>query len=128
MDRKSLEERLINFAVMIVEFVQSMPDVKGSSHLAGQLLRSGTSPALNYGEAQSGASRKDFIHKLKIVLKELRETNICLQIIFRLKMFKADSKIKSIIDESSQLLSIFVKSVDTAVKNNNYNSGPANSK
>lgn len=72
MNKHDLEERLINFAVLIIEIVESMPDTKAANHLAGQLLRSGTSPALNYGEAQSGESRKDFIHKIKIALKELR--------------------------------------------------------
>ena len=54
MKKNDLEERLINFAVLIVEIVETMPEAKAASHLAGQLLRSGTSPALNYGEAQSG--------------------------------------------------------------------------
>ena len=63
MNRKDLEERLINFAVSIVELIETMPNTKIANHLAAQLLRSGTSPALNYGEAQSGESRKDFIHK-----------------------------------------------------------------
>jgi four helix bundle protein len=76
-----LEERLINFAVLIVEICENMKDTKSSNHMAGQLIRSGTSPALNYGEAQSGESRKDFIHKIKTVLKELRESFVCLKII-----------------------------------------------
>jgi len=69
MKKHDLEERLINFALLIVEIIESMPDNKAATHLAGQLLRSGKSPALNYGEAQSGESCKDFIHKIKIVLK-----------------------------------------------------------
>ena len=80
MNKHDLEERLITFAVLIVEIIERMPDTKAANHLAGQLLRSGISPALNYGEAQSGESRKDFIHKIKVVLKELRESNICLKI------------------------------------------------
>jgi four helix bundle protein len=72
MNRFDLEERLINFAVLIVDISESMPKSYAGNHLSGQLLRSGTSPALNYGEAQGGESRKDFIHKIKIVLKELR--------------------------------------------------------
>ena len=74
MNKRDLENRLINFAVLIIEIVGSMSNAKAANHLAGQLLRSGTSPALNYGKAQSGESRKDFIHKIKIVLKELRKT------------------------------------------------------
>ncbi len=64
-----------------------MPSSKAANHLAGQIVRSGTSVALNYGEAQSGESRKDFIHKMKIVLKELRETFVCLKIIHKSNQF-----------------------------------------
>lgn len=117
MNKNDLEERLINFAVLIVEITETMPDTKAANHLAGQLLRSGTSPALNYGEAQSGESRKDFIHKIKIVLKELRETNICLKIIFRTKLYNPEDKIIAALSESTELIAIFVKSVETAQKN-----------
>ncbi len=95
-----------------------MPDTKAGNHLAGQLLRSGTSPALNYGEAQSGESRRDFIHKIKIVLKELRETNICLKIIHRTKLYHIEDKIIYAIKESNELISIFIKSFETEQKNN----------
>ena len=117
MNKRDLEERLINFAVLIIEIVEAMPNTKASNHLAGQLVRSGTSPALNYGEAQSGESRKDFIHKIKIVLKELRETHICLKIINQSKLLKLEEKINLAINESNELISIFVKSVETAQKN-----------
>ena len=118
MRKHELEERLIEFAVLVLEIVKTMPDTKVSNHLAGQLMRSGTSSALNYGEAQSGESIRDFIHKIKSVLKELRETNICLKIIFRTKLFKIEDKIVTAINESNQLIAIFVKSVETAQKNN----------
>ena len=72
--RFNLEERLIDFSVLITEIVEAMPNTRAGNHYAGQLIRSGTSPALNYGEAQSGESRKDFIHKLKIAEKEANET------------------------------------------------------
>jgi len=117
MKKNDLEERLINFAVLIVEIIESMPEAKAANHLAGQLLRSGTSPALNYGEAQSGESRRDFIHKIKIVLKELRESNICLKIIYRAKLYETEDKIIIALGESNELISIFVKSVETAQKN-----------
>ncbi|MDP4223576.1 MAG: four helix bundle protein [Bacteroidota bacterium] len=116
-NKYDLEERLINFAVMIVEICETMPDTKASNHLAGQLLRSGTSPALNYGEAQSGESKRDFIHKIKIVLKELRETFVCLKIIYHSKLYKSESKIVTTMNENNELISIFVKSADTAQKN-----------
>ena len=117
MNKYDLEERLITFAVLIVEIVGDMPDSKAANHLAGQLLRSGTSPALNYGEAQASESRKDFIHKMKIALKELRETNVCLKIIYRTKNYKSKEKIEAALSETNELLSIFVKSVKTALKN-----------
>jgi four helix bundle protein len=117
MNKYDLEERLISFALLIVEIVESMPNTKAANHLSGQLLRSGTSPALNYGEAQSGESRKDFIHKIKIVLKELRETNICLKIISRARLYTNNVKMDISINECNELISIFVKSVETAQKN-----------
>jgi len=102
---------------LIIEIAKTMPDTKAATHLAGQLLRSGTSTALNYGEAQSGESRRDFIHKIKIVLKELRESNICLKIIFRTKLYKNEEQILLALSESNELIAIFVKSVETAQKN-----------
>ena len=94
-----------------------MPNNYAANHLAKQLLRSGTSVSLNYGEAQSGESRKDFVHKMKIVLKELRETYICLRIIERTKLFKNEIRIQNAKLESNELISIFVKSIETAQKN-----------
>ncbi len=78
-----LEERLIDFAVSVIGVAEALPDSRAGRHVAGQLVRSGTSPAPNYGEAQSAESRKDFIHKMKIALKELRESLVWLKIIER---------------------------------------------
>jgi four helix bundle protein len=117
MKKSDLEDRLINFAVMIVEICENMKDTRSANHLAGQLIRSGTSPALNYGEAQGGESRKDFIHKIKVVLKELRESYICLKIIFRSNLHKSVEKMKLAMNENNELISIFVKSAETAQKN-----------
>ena len=119
MEKRELEERLINFAVLIVEIVESLPETRPYKHLGGQLLRSGTSPALNYGEAQGGESRRDFIHKIKIVLEELRETNICLKIIIRIGSSESNIKIANALKESNELISIFVKTVNTAQNNLN---------
>jgi four helix bundle protein len=119
MRKFDLEERLINFAVQIVEITESMPKSYAGSHLSNQLLRSGTSPALNYGEAQSGESRKDFIHKIKIVLKELRESHVCMKIIQRAKLFKSEEMLTNTMTECNELISIFVKSIETAQKNLN---------
>jgi four helix bundle protein len=117
MDKRDLEERLIRYAVLIIEIVESMTDTKAANHMGGQLLRSGTSPALNYGEAQSGESRRDFIHKVKIILKELRESLINLKIIHYAKLYKEESKIIFAKTETNELISIFVRSAETATKN-----------
>ena len=94
-----------------------MPNTKAGNHLSGQLVRSGSSPALNYGEAQSGESRKDFIHKMKVALKELRETFICLKIIQRAKLFNEENKMQKALNENNELIAIFVKSIETAQRN-----------
>ena len=112
-----LEERLINFSVLILKISESMPKTRTGNHLSGQLVRSGTSASLNYGEAQAGESRKDFIHKIKIVLKELRETLVCLKIIYRAKLYKLQDDMNLAMNENDELISIFVRSVETAQKN-----------
>ena len=104
MNKFELEERLIDFSVLIIKIANEMPNTKAGNHLSGQLIRSGTSAALNYGEAQSGESRKDFIHKLKVVLKELRETFVCLKIIHRAKLYKSENLVKSALNEHDQLI------------------------
>ena len=109
-----LEERLIDFAVDIVLFIEALPVTKSASHLGGQLLRCSTSPSLNYGEAKSAESKKDFIHKMKICLKELRESHNCLRIMHRAKIYKSEDKGKDLIIECNELISIFVKSLKTA--------------
>jgi four helix bundle protein len=108
-----LEDRLINFAVRVLNVTESLPNNKAGSHIAGQLVRSGTSPAPNYGEAQSAESRRDFVHKMKICLKELRETQIWLRIIERKPMCEAN-RLAGIIKECDELIAIFVSSVKTA--------------
>jgi four helix bundle protein len=113
----NLEERLIDFAVRILNFVEALPNTRIGNHIAGQLLRCGTSPAPNYGEAQSAESRKDFVHKIKIVLKELRETKVWLNIVHRKSLAKSGSEVEALITECDELISIFVTSVKTAEKN-----------
>jgi len=112
-----LEERLIDFAVRIIRTAESLPKTKVGNHIAFQLIRSGTSPAPNYGEAQGAESRSDFIHKIKISLKELRETRIWLLMITRANLLKPPEKLGSLIDENDQLISIFVTSIKTAKQN-----------
>jgi len=111
-----LEERLIDFAVIIVSVVEALPNSKAGNHIANQLIRSGTSPAPNYGEAQSAESRKDFIHKMKISLKELRETMVWLKIIAR-KHLSHCEEIPTAMAECNELIAIFVSSTKTADAN-----------
>ena len=118
MKEYDLEERLIDFAVRIIRLADSLPKSKVGRHISAQLIRSGTSPAPNYGEAQSAESRADFIHKMKICLKELRETRVWLLIIVRAKLIKPVSKLDSLIQESNELISIFVTSIRTAKRGN----------
>ena len=83
--------------------------------MSGQIVRSGTAPSLNYSEAQSAESRNDFIHKMSVVLKELRETHSNLKIIFRAKLFLGQEiEIDKAIKENDELISIFVKSIETS--------------
>jgi four helix bundle protein len=113
-----LEQRLFEFTVRIIDIVEALPDTPVGKHIASQLVRCGTSPAPNYGEAQSAESRKDFIHKIKIVLKELRETKVWLNIIFFKKLLKKrNNELAPLIIECNELISIFVTSVKTAEKN-----------
>src|SRR5437762_9692869 len=115
-----LAERLIKFASLIIELCEMLPPTFAGRHIAGQLIRSGTAPALQYGEAQGGESRKDFIHKMKVALKELRESFNALRIVQTVKWL-ATEKLDSVLDENNQLISIFVKSIETATRNDQKN-------
>jgi four helix bundle protein len=110
-----LQDRLVEFAVRIISVVECLPDSRAGRQVANQLVRSGTSPAPNYGEAQSAESRSDFVHKMKVALKELRETMVWLQIIER-KPLCSPGRMKEIIEECNELIAIFVKSIQTATK------------
>ncbi|WP_103663702.1 four helix bundle protein [Gracilimonas amylolytica] len=116
MNKVDLENRLIKFSVLIIKILDDIPSTKAGNHLSGQLVRSGTSPALNYGEARSAESLKDFIHKLQVILKELRESFVCLRIIHHSKLYTTDQYLLEGLKESNELISIFVKSVQTSRK------------
>ena len=109
-----LENRLIEFAASIILFTNSVNKSYAGIHLSNQITRSGTSPALNYGEAQASESRKDFIHKMNICLKELRETKSCLQIISKTHRSNNKEQLEKNLNEASELIAIFTKSVSTA--------------
>jgi four helix bundle protein len=109
-----LESRLISFGVRIIRLVEALPKTRVGNHIAAQIIRCGTSPAPNYGEAQSGESRSDFVHKMQVCLKELRETRVWLLMIEEANLMKSASRLHPLIDETNQLISIFVSSVKTA--------------
>ena len=110
-----LEDRLVDFAVRIINVIEAVPSSKAGNHVAGQLIRSGTAPAPNYGEARSGESRKDFIHKMKIGLKELNESRVWLKIITRSEMLP-EAKLRNINQECDELWRIVNASVKTTQK------------
>ena len=111
-----LESRLLEFTAQIVQLVDSLPSTKAGNHIAGQLLRCATSPLANHGEVEAAESRKDFIHKLRICLKELRETTRWLRLIARLSITD-QAKVVHAISEAEELTRIFVASVRTTEKN-----------
>jgi four helix bundle protein len=112
-----LEERLIKFAAAVLDLVELLPGRGASVHLGNQLARSGTAPALVYGEAQGAESRNDFVHKMRIGLKELRETSICLRIIATKNYIPQTDKLHATLRENIELIAIFVKSIKTASSN-----------
>ena len=115
MGRNNLEDRLVKFTVSVLTLTEEFPNSKIGLELKGQLIRSSSSVSLNYGEAQGAESRKDFIHKIKVVIKELRETN--LKIVHGIKLAKSNAIIELLLQEADELISIMVTSIRTANHN-----------
>ena len=113
-----LEDRFVEFAARIIDVVEALPNTRAGNYVAGQLVRCGLAPALLYGEAQSAESRDDFIHKMKILLKELKESRVCLKLIIRKQMIKPVNRLNDLKNECEELIRIISKSIDTARKNN----------
>jgi len=113
-----LEDRLVDFSSRIIDIVEGLPNSRAGNYIAGQLIRCGLAPALLYGEAQSAESRDDFIHKMKIVLKELKETRVCLKLIKKREMIKPLLRLENVTKENEELIAITSKSIDTAKRNN----------
>jgi four helix bundle protein len=112
-----LEERLLEFAAEIIDITEKFPNTQAGNHIAGQLLRAGTSPYGNHGEAQAAESVEDFIHKMKICLKELRESWRWLRLAKRKNWPPGDAHLSCTVNESEELTRIFKASVQTAERN-----------
>ena len=110
-----IQERLIEFAVIIIKLCSKLPKTPVGKHIANQLLKSGTSPAPNYGEARGAESTRDFVHKLGIVLKELNESKIWLEIIKRSKLLPLD-QVQLVLNECIELSKIIAASIRTVGK------------
>ena len=111
---------MIAFAIRAIRLAEQLPKTVIGIRLNDQLTRASSSAPLNYGEGQSAESRKDFIHKIKIVLKELRESNVALKMIDGLQLTKDRHELSSLLKEANELISIFVTSVETARRNDRY--------
>ena len=117
-EKFNLQERFIRYSVRVINVCNALLPTDARSHIYDQLLRSGTAVAANYAEAQGAESRNDFIHKVKISLKELRETEVWLKIIMEAKLVKSPGSLNSLLDETGELIAIFVRSIRTAKENN----------
>ena len=115
-DHDELAERLLEFAARVGKAVDALPESRLGRHIAGQLVRSGTSPAPNYAEACGAESRRDFVHKLSICLKELRESRCWIELIIRSELL-SEAQMADLLDECNQLCNIIGKSIVTAKSN-----------
>jgi len=111
-----LEDRLSEFSAAIIRVVEALPNTRAGNHVAGQLLRCGTSPYPNHGEAQAAESRDDFVHKLSVCLKELRETFRWLRLIQRVPLLRNLAPVVTLLNEAQELIKIFSASIRTAKK------------
>jgi len=114
-----LEERLLAYSVRVVKVVEQLPNSRIGNHVAGQLLKSGTSAYPNHGEAQAAESSKDFIHKLKVSLKELREAQRWLKLVQRIPLMKNSELLANTITETEELIRIFFSSIRTIREKHN---------
>jgi len=112
-----LEERLLDYAVLVIHVTENMRPTRAALHVGDQFLRCGTSPLFNHGEAQAAESQRDFIHKLKLCLKELREAKRAIRLIGRVPLSDDKEKVAAAFAETEELIRIFVASIRTAQKN-----------
>ena len=112
-----LEERLVDYTCRMIDVVEALAATRAGNYIASQLVRSCHSPAFNYGEAQAAESPKDFIHKMGIILKELKECRVALKIIRKKEMIKPVKKLDGVFIETEELIAIIAQSIITAKKN-----------
>ncbi len=112
-----LEDRLVDFTCRMIDVVESLPNSRAGNYIAGQLIRSCHSPTFNYGEAQAAESPNDFIHKMGVVLKELKECRTALKVIIKKELIKPTKKLEGIFNETEELVAIIAKSIITAKSN-----------
>ena len=117
-EKFDLQERFIEFAVRVIKLCESLPATFAGRHIASQLIRSGTSVAPNYGESLGAESRADFIHKMGIALKEMRESHVWLRIIEKAGLLEKTEKLPPLLKEAEELISILFASITTAKRNN----------
>ena len=108
-----LEDRLLKFSARIIHLVEALPNTRACNHLGHQLLRSGTSPLLNHGELQAAESAKDFLHKLRVCLKELKESRRTLRLIQVASLIQPPEKLDPLLEENEELIRIFAASIRT---------------
>jgi len=111
-----LEDRLLEYAAMIVRLTEEMDTTRAGNHVGGQLLRSGTSPLFNHGEAEAAESPRDFVHKMGVCLKELRESKRALRLIRKVPLVRPPAKVDPVLGETEELIRIFFASIRTAEK------------
>ncbi len=112
-----LEERLVDFTCRMIDVVEALPNTRAGNYIAAQLIRSCHSPTFNYGEVQAAESMNDFIHKMGVVLKELKECRTALKVIIKKALITPESKLDGIYKETEELIAIVGKSISTATKN-----------
>ena len=111
-----LDDRLLEYSAAIVRFVEALAKTKAGNHVGGQLLRSGTSPYFNHGEAEAAESPRDFVHKMGVCLKELRETKRALRLTRKVPLVESPAAVDPLLVETEELIKIFFVSIRTANK------------
>jgi len=112
-----LEDRLVEYSCRMIDVVETLPNTRAGNYIAGQLIKSCMSPTFNYGEVQGAESRNDFVHKLGVVLKELKECRSALKIIIKKALIKPVSKLAGVYKETEELIAIMAKSIENATAN-----------